>query len=395
MIGDSSLDRAFFQQFLASAYAVQESRMDSRFLSTIVGLHRLVAQGELGLDGVMNLIVEFTREVAGAAGVAIGLLERDQLIYRAGSGCSASRIGSRVAASLTISSKIRTSREILRVENAHTDTRIQGAVCRQFGAESLLMLPIYHDRILVGVLEILFSEPHAYKDSEVEMYRLMAGLVEEVMCRASQTERSRVELPAVSNALDERPESEAYSTEERPILSLVNNQGIYERCGAALAAFRASPTFRRPALLAGIAVQRATKVIANKPMRSLALSAVVIGLGLTFWMVHGGRGPASDSEPPARSSGVTSFRPDVIPVDGASKGRPVPTPVRHAKPVRMGTRRGRIGQSDLEYIGDDVSVRHFNYKAAGQQTASHVAYIGDDVTVRYFTPKPAQSSASR
>jgi hypothetical protein len=394
MSGD--LDRAFFQQFLASAFAVQESRMDSRFLSTVVGLHRLVAQGELGLDGVMNLIVESTREVAGAAGVAIGLLERDQLIYRAGSGCSASRIGSRVAVSLTISTKIKTRREILRVENAHTDTSIQGAICRQFGAASLLMLPIYHDRILVGVLEILFSEPHAYQDYEVEMYRLMAGLGEEVMCRAPQAERNLpAELPAVSNALEEKPKSEAHFTEEQPIFSLANNQGIYERCGAALAAFRESRTFRRPALLARIAVQRATEVIANKPMRSLVLSAVVIGLGLTFWMVHGGRGPASDSESPARPSGVTSVRPDVIGVDGASKGRSEPTPVKPPKLVRMRTPRARIGQTDVEYIGDDVTVRHFNYKAAPQQTASHVTYIGSDVTVRYFAPKPALSSASR
>jgi hypothetical protein len=395
MSGDSSLDRTFFQQFLASAFAVQESRMDSGLLATMVSLHRLVAQGELGVDGVMNLIVESAQEVAGAAGVAIGLLEKDQLIYRAGSGCSALRIGSRVAASLTVSTKIKTSREILRVESAHADKSIQGAICRQFGAESLLMLPIYHDRILVGVLEILFSEPHSYQDSEVQMYRLMAGLVEEVMCRTAQAERSRMELPAVSNALEERPKSEAYFTEEQPIFSVVNNKGIYERCGAALAAFRESPTFGRPALLAGIAVQRATEVIANKPMRSLVLSVVVIGLGLTFWMVHRGRGPASDSEPPARSSGVTSLRPNVIPVDGASKGRSVPTPVKPAKIVRMRTPRGRMGQTDVEYIGDDVTVRHFNYKAAGQQTASHVAYMGNDVTVRYFAAKPALSSASR
>jgi hypothetical protein len=398
MSADSSLDRESFQQFLASVYAVQESRFDGRFLSTLVGLQRLVAQGELGVDGVMNLIVESAREVAGAAGVAIGLLERDQLIYRAGSGCSALQIGSRVAASLTISTKIRTGREILRVENAQIDTRIQGAICRQFGAESLLMLPIYHDQILVGVLEVLFSEPHAYQDCEVQMYRLMAGLVEEVMCRGAQAERNQpTELPAVSNLSEGSPKSEEHVSEEQPIFSLMSNKGIYERCGVALAAFRKSPTFRRPVLLAEIAAQRAMEVIANKPLRSLVLSAVVTGLGLTFWMAHGGRRPASawESSAPAGSSAVTSVRPDVVPVDGTLKGRSGPVPVKAAKLVTLRTRRVRIGQAEVDYIGDDVTVRHFNYRAARQPTAGHIAYIGDDVTVRYFTAKPALRSASR
>jgi len=67
-------------------------------LSAIMEVERLVTRGELGVDGAMLLIVESARDVANAAGVAIGLLEGDQLIYRAGSGTSAPSIGSRVTA---------------------------------------------------------------------------------------------------------------------------------------------------------------------------------------------------------------------------------------------------------------------------------------------------------
>jgi GAF domain-containing protein len=422
MSADSNLDRTAFQEFLANAYAVQESQIDSRFLSAFLGVQRLVASRELGIDGVMNLIVNSAQDVAGAAGVAIGLLERDQLIYRAGSGCAASRTGSRVAVSLTVSAKSEPRREILRVENAHTDTRIEGAICRQFGAESLLILPIYRDRMLAGILEIQFSELHAYQDGEVRMYRLMAGLIEEAMRREAQAEQT---LPAGSqalrNALVDIPDSAEHSMDgasadgptthgsssdrlidERPIFSSPRENGIYLRCEAAIAAIKKSPAFKRAGLAPEILVQGATKMIANKPLHSLALSAVIIGLGLTFWMTHGSRGPASpwETSAPSRSSAVSTFQPDVIPVDKTSNVPSVSAPalsipVNGARLPTRRTRRIRVGNTEVDYIGDDVTVRHFIYPPARERTAGRVAYVGKDVTVRYFAPKPVVSSESR
>lgn len=126
MSNDSNVDRDSFQQFLAHVFVIQESQLDPQFLSAMMGVHRLITKGELGKDSAMNLIVDSAREVAGAAGVAIGLLEGHELIFRAGSGCSSARIGTRVAASLTASPKTKSNCEILRVENAQTDTRIEG-----------------------------------------------------------------------------------------------------------------------------------------------------------------------------------------------------------------------------------------------------------------------------
>ena len=397
MSARSGIDRESFQQFLASAFAVQESQIDSRFLTAFLAVQGLVAGGDLDIDGVMNLAVDSTRDVAGAAGVAIGLLERDQLVYRAGSGCSELWIGVRFAASLTVSSKAADGREILRVENARTDSRIEGAICRQFGAESLLILPIYRDRLLAGVMEILFSEPHEYLDYEVRMYRLMAGLIEQAMSRAVQPKRLLpAELPAVRNAFEETPGSAERFTEKRPIFYAIG-KNTFRRCVAPLAAARQSPAFRRPGLLAEIMVQRATEVLASKPLRSLTLSAVAIGLGLTFWMAHGGRGLPSrwESPAPAKSTDVRSFQPEVKPVNATSKGRHEPIPANQARHAKLRNRRGRVGQTGVDYIGDDVTVRHFTRTPPRQRTAAQVAYIGDDVTVRHFTPKPVARPQSQ
>jgi hypothetical protein len=50
------------------------------------------------------------------------------------------------------------------------------------------------------------------------------------------------------------------------------------------------------------------------------------------------------------------------------------------------------GENEVEYIGEDVTVRYFTTKPAPHPVRigkSEVADIGEDVTMRYFTPKPA------
>jgi putative methionine-R-sulfoxide reductase with GAF domain len=406
----SSLDRDSFQQLLASAYAVQESQMDSRFLTAMLGVQRLILRGELGTDSVVSLIADSARDVSGAAGVAIGLLEGDVLVFRAASGCSVPRIGSRVSASLTSSAK--TNREILRVEDARTDTRIEGAICRQFGALSLLILPISSDRAVAGVLEIQFSEPHAFQNCEVQMYRLMAALIETAMRRGSE-ENKRVELSVFPRAVEEVPARGEGSLNKNSLnknaamFFSAGRNSIRQRCSAAFAALRGSTAFKEAASLGTVTVQRATEAISHKPLRSLAFAAVAVGLGLTFWIAHGGRRPASSlgaslgTAFPSESATVRSLEAgNPIEGDGTSHAKPSLIAAKLARPARTGpaktkARRARAGQNSIEYIGNDVTVRHFNYRPAPQRTSSRVSYVGDDVTVRYFTPKSAPSSVSR
>ena len=93
-------------------------------------------------------------------------------------------VGLRVMATLCVSAHDSKNGEILRVENAQADERIEAAICRQFGAQALLILPIYRGRIVAGVLEVLSDETHVFQNPEVRSYRLMVALVEEAMSRA-------------------------------------------------------------------------------------------------------------------------------------------------------------------------------------------------------------------
>lgn len=397
MNNDPNLDRDSFQQFLAHVFVIQESQLDPQFLSAMMGVHCLITKGELGKDSALNLIVDSVRDVAGAAGVAIGLLERDELIFRAGAGCSAARIGTRVAASLTAPPKTESNREILRVENAQVDTRIEGAICRQFGAQSILILAIYRGRTLAGVLEILFTQPHAFQDGEVRMYRLMAGLVETAIDEALQAKQSAEQTPSMIGPTVDAvpsPKNVYLRAEEGLRLLLESKNTIQHQCGTAWKTVKQSRVCREPKVLAEVLVQRATDFISTRPIRGVAFAAIATGIGLTFWISHGHQAPAFKSPVQPGSTSVSTLQsPSTILAEETSRNA-APVPAKAKRLAAIKRRSARVGRNEVVYFGDDVTVRHF-YQPATQKTrvgAARVSYVGDDVIVRYFTPTAVPSS---
>jgi putative methionine-R-sulfoxide reductase with GAF domain len=401
MSSESSLNLESFQRLLASAFAVQESHIDSQFLSALVEVQRLITKGELGVEGAMDLVVDSAREVANAAGVAIGLLEGDQLLYKAGSGCSAAYKGNRVGASLTVSAHTKAKREILRVEDAQTDTRIEAAICRQFGAESLLILPIYHEGGLAGVLEILFEEAHCFQDREVSTYRLMAGLIETALLRRAQTEQRQ---PGAGEMLPQAgqlapPKREEHSDDWEMLYPRRGSR--YQRWGSALAAIQELPALKQPGVAARAMMQRARDFSSHVRHWNVILASVAGVIAIISLFTFGGHRPSSasgSSDSSKSAAAVGQFeRAKESPGDGTtdSSGQPATVVLKEARLTGNTIRRVQVGRDEIDYLGDDVTVRHFAHKDSPQRRAvgaSRVSYIGKDVTVRYFMPKSQGNS---
>src|SRR5215472_14184494 len=205
-------DRELFQKFLADMFEVQQSGVASQSLAATLRLHRLISSGNVNADEGIRLVAESAQGVANAAGIIIGILRGDRLIYRACIGNAASSVGQRGMATVCISpNAAAVDGEILRVENSETDTRIESAVCRQFGAQALLILPIYHEGRVSGVLGVVFDAPHSFEPSEVRSYRLMAGLVDEAISQVLQHAPEKAEAGEI--APETEPAAEAAATE--------------------------------------------------------------------------------------------------------------------------------------------------------------------------------------
>jgi hypothetical protein len=423
MSNDPTFDPRPLQRLLESAFAVQESGFSLPSLSAIVDLQRAIVAGQLPLDAAMQRIAEQARSVAAASGIAIGFVEGDQLVYRAGSGSAASYKGRRVMATLTIPARNKPRAEILRVEDASCDNRIEAAICQQFEAKSLLILPIYSDHLAKGVLQVFFKEAHTFHEQEVAIYRLFAGLVGEALAPGDP---QRMELAAQAHGPFSVPETSDASA------NAAGDLAICETCGAPLA--ECERVVEEPAEdFSFINAERVAAFVSQRSMWAQALAAAAM-LAVIAWGVHREHSPVSvavrspqvrslerklgsgrDMEAKAQegdsrarfvqtnSALETAGLREKIGRDGANQ-RPVPDVIVRRLPVpvaatSLNSAAVAPASTGVKHFGRDVTVRYFSPRpgasqGAGPSGATEVRHLSDDVTVRYFKPKAAEHPAA-
>ncbi|MGD0470229.1 MAG: GAF domain-containing protein [Terriglobales bacterium] len=395
MTAHSRFDRELFQTLLASAFAVQESGINTQSLSALVEVQELIAEGGRDFAEILDLIAGRARTVAGATGILIGLLRANQLVYLAGSGSAANYVGRHVAAVISVSAHKGARKEILRVESAGTDARIEAAICRQRDAKALLIIPTYRESAVAGVMEVWFSDAHTFQGPEMHTYRVMARLVEEAMLRDIQLNQRRA--PATQRPTDPHPieqptsQRQDFCSEDTP----ASKPWMAQVHGVAAEVPGRVPALRLPAKEATAITEPVRRAFLHDLRLDVAAVVVVIVLVLAGWIAFDHhRTPTTKDSALTRSNAssqhVLQTTVKSSPASRASKAHIAPGGAQSTKAAISPFKRVRVGPNEVDYITEDVTIRHFTTKA----TPSHVRgatqqfAIGDDVTVRYFAYKP-------
>jgi len=418
------LDRESFQLFLANANAVQQSGLDPHSLSAVVEIQQFIAAGDFDLDQAMQKIADCAHRLFNPSGVAIALLHGNSLVYRAGAGSSTKDVGRHVLAVLNVSSPRDSRQEILRVENTDTDTRIQAEICRQFGAKSLLMLPLCENHTLVGVLQILFNDPHEFADHEIRVCRLMIAALEEEMLRREQPAEKQQKLCLQETPMDHSSSGRetasavpsvtsnafAHTVEENALQEHTLTYQTLATTFRHIVAARAEHWHTQAAVIArefNCLWTRVTTAILQILDRSAGATFSRVGFTLTAAVMLGAliwlsgayhpssttQGPTLAKQPDPAQSLTTETTPvNALPVsDGTNVS--VDTPhgdVRNTSAFR----RVRVGPNEIDYISEDVTIRRFTTATPKPQLRTGVKEVsfGDDVTVRYFASDSAAVS---
>jgi signal transduction histidine kinase len=169
-------------------------RNDAKRLSAIIATQYDIAIAELNLNKVMNLIVERAQNLTCASGAAIELVEGDEMVYHATSGTVADYTGLRLKIAASLSGNCVRTGEILRCNDAELDPRVDIVACRRVGARSMIVVPLHHDRKVVGVLKVLSPQAHSFGERDVQTLQLMAGLIAAAMSHASEFSAKQAQI---------------------------------------------------------------------------------------------------------------------------------------------------------------------------------------------------------
>ncbi len=187
----------------------QDLRAASDHLAAIIETQYEIASADLDVPRVMELIVQRTQTLTGAAGAAIELLEMRQellgsgaeLVYMAANGVVASLLGVRRPLTGNLSGFCVRSGELVSCPDTETDPVVDRELARRTGVRAILAVPLLYERQVIGVLEQVSLTPNFFTERDIDTLRLMAGVLSAALGHAREFAEKKKLIAARTDAL--------------------------------------------------------------------------------------------------------------------------------------------------------------------------------------------------
>jgi putative methionine-R-sulfoxide reductase with GAF domain len=191
-----ALDEASFQQLLTAAYVLQEhndrlrgKEVHTDFaknLSAIVETQKLIQTLQLDLEAAAKLVAERVQKITKASGAAIGIIEKSELVYRAGTGTASIDAGTSVLPASSLSSDCLSQGSAVNYTDTSTNSPARAKLFLDRNVKSFIAVPVYHAGQVAGVLELRFVRTNSFREADLRTAELMAGLLSEAMATAAR-----------------------------------------------------------------------------------------------------------------------------------------------------------------------------------------------------------------
>lgn len=175
-------------------------RQKSQRLATIIATQQDIAVNNLNLAEVMTLVVDRVQELTRASGAVIAMVEADELVYRAASRTAKQLVGMRLRLATSLSGHCITTGQILQCDDAETDPRVDLEACHQIGLRSMLVVPLWHEQVCIGVLKVFSAEKAAFNEQDTQSLQLMAGFLAATIRLASELNDKNALLEALQES---------------------------------------------------------------------------------------------------------------------------------------------------------------------------------------------------
>ena len=148
------------------------------------------------LEAALQLLAERAQYITGASGAAIALLEGSEMICRASAGPSAPELGAEVQIKSGLTGESVRTRQVLRCDDAETDSRVNRESCRALGIKSVMVVPLIRQPEVIGVFELFADRANAFEERDVTALERLAEMVQTGLEHADAAKRALQEIAA-------------------------------------------------------------------------------------------------------------------------------------------------------------------------------------------------------
>ena len=182
----------------------------------------LTEMAQRDLEAALQLLAERAQYITGASGAAIALLEQSEMICRASAGPSAPALGAEVQVKSGLTGESVRTRQVLRCDDAETDSRVNRESCRTLGIKSVMVVPLVREQEVIGVFELFADRANAFEERDVTALERLAEMVQTGVEHAEAAKRALQEIAAKNEqAAAEQKQSEPAPISTEPEKSTV------------------------------------------------------------------------------------------------------------------------------------------------------------------------------
>jgi len=171
-----------------SSLISQPAELAPAILLEIIKAQTEIARLGPDLGGVITCVAAQVQHLTNASGAIVELAEGDEMVYRAASGMAGAQLGLRLQRRGSLSGLCVASNQILRCDDSETDLRVDREACRRVGLRSMVVSPLRHNEVVVGVLKVASAVPNGFTASDVRVLELMSDMVGSAMYQAVKHE---------------------------------------------------------------------------------------------------------------------------------------------------------------------------------------------------------------
>jgi TonB family protein len=153
--------------------------------SLLTVLHESLAAGTHSPEAILRATTDAARILTGANGTAIALSANSAVVCRARSGEIAPEVGAGMNVDSGISGECFRSSQILRCDDAQTDSRVDAEVCASLEIRSIAVIPLRGPVGTIGILEAFSSQAYAFSDEHLNVLEQLGQIAEVAYARES------------------------------------------------------------------------------------------------------------------------------------------------------------------------------------------------------------------
>lgn len=170
----------------------------------VLGFLESIVWDEDGVRRLMQRVAEAALVLAdGAEGAAVELVDDDGFLnYTCASGLLSPHVGLRLPASGSFAGLAAASGNTLACEDAETDPRVDLEACRRLGVTSMVCVPLWRGRSVIGVLEVAAGRRAAFDDATVGLLGGLGEFIGAAVSGASEVAMATSQLLSTRSSPD-------------------------------------------------------------------------------------------------------------------------------------------------------------------------------------------------